>query len=283
MTPEHPPQSVHTTLLRAVPRLAPVEATRLDAEILLARVLGRERSWLVACAETLLGAPQLAAFEALLARRAQGEPLAYITGEREFWSLKLRVTPDVLVPRPETELVVERALALLDSAPADVADLGTGAGAIALALAHERPLWRLLATDRSAAALAVARANTAALGLANVRCAAGDWLAPLADQRFALIASNPPYIAEGDLALQDRALQHEPPEALSSGPDGLADLKIIITGAADHLLPGGWLVLEHGADQGPAVTALLVAQGYAHVRCHADLAGRPRVTEARRP
>jgi release factor glutamine methyltransferase len=188
----------------------------------------------------------------------------------------------VLVPRPETELLVERALALLPPTAAAVADLGTGSGAIALALAVERPLWRLTATDKSAAALDVAAGNARALGLSNVRFVAGDWLQPLQGERYALIASNPPYIGAGEPALGAPALQHEPQLALCSGAGGLDALAVIIAAAPDCLEPQGWLLLEHGAAQGPAVASMLVAQGYAHVRCHTDLAGQPRVTEAQK-
>jgi release factor glutamine methyltransferase len=262
--------------------LPPEPGASLDAQLLLAHVLARSRSWLLAHADQQLDAAACTAFAALLARRAAGEPLAYITGRREFWSLSLHVNPAVLVPRPETELLVERALALLPPAAARVADLGTGSGAIALALASERPLWRVTATDQSPAALALAVDNAHALGVKNVDFVAGDWLAALPGAGYALIASNPPYIAEADPALLDLALQHEPRAALCSGPEGLDALRAIVTGAAAHLLPRGWLLLEHGAGQAAAVATMLVAQGFTHVRCHADLAGLPRVTEAQR-
>ncbi len=260
-----------------------------EAQRLLAAVLGHGRGWLLAHEDHPLGPAQRAQYAGWIARRARGEPLAYITGVKEFWSLPLQVTPDVLVPRPETELLVERALALLPARGADggpapsVADLGTGSGAIALALAHERPHWQVTATDRSAAALAVARGNALRLGLASVRFLQGDWLAPLAGERLDLLASNPPYIAAGDPALADPALRHEPAGALCSGPGGLEDLRALISTAPAHLLPGGWLLLEHGATQGEAVCALFASQGWTRVRCHADLAGRPRVSEASWP
>jgi release factor glutamine methyltransferase len=267
----------------AAARLAGGGSPRLDAELLLAHVLGVGRSALFAHADDPLEDAAVARFEALIARRAAGEPLAYITGEREFWTLTLSLTPDVLVPRPETELLIERALALQDAAPAAVADLGTGSGAIALALAHERPRWRILATDRSAAALAVARANAARLGSANVEFLRGEWCAPLGARRFALIVSNPPYIAAHDPALADPALRHEPAGALSPGPTGLEALAAIATQARAHLEPGGHLLLEHGAGQRESLARLLVSLGYAHVRSHPDLAGLDRVTEARSP
>jgi release factor glutamine methyltransferase len=217
-----------------------------------------------------------------VARRVAGEPIAYLTGQREFWSLPLHVNSAVLIPRPETELLVERALALLPGTQAAagdvrVADLGTGSGAIALALASERPRWALTATDRSEAALTVARGNAAHLHLGHVEFLAGDWFAPLAGRRFEAIVSNPPYVALGDGALA--ALRYEPAGALSPGPTGLEALRYLIAGAPAHLERNGWLLLEHGVDQAAAVAAALVAAGYGRVRCHRDLAGRDRVTE----
>jgi release factor glutamine methyltransferase len=253
----------------------------LDAQLLLARALGRPRSHLLAFGEQACPEPARAEFAGWVLRRARGEPLAYIAGEREFWSHTLRVTPDVLVPRPETELLVERALALGPMGAAEVLDLGTGSGAIAVALASERPTWQVTATDASSTALAVADANARALGLGNCRFTVGHWFAPLAGRRFALIVSNPPYIAPGDAALLDPALRHEPAVALVSPPDGLTALREIISGAPDHLTPGGVLALEHGHDQHEAVAALLRAAGFNDIALHRDLAGLPRVTEGR--
>jgi len=213
-------------------------------------------------------------------RRVQGEPVAYLTGRREFWSLELRVTPAVLVPRPETELLVERALALAPPGAARVADLGTGSGAIALALARERPAWEIVATDVSTAALAVAAENARVLGLGRVDFRAGDWLAPLGGQTFDLLLSNPPYVAADDPALL--ALAHEPALALTPGHDALHCLRLLARGAAPYLRAGGWLLLEHGADQGPAVRRELVAAGFTHVRSHRDLSAHERSTEGRR-
>ncbi len=254
---------------------------RLDAEVLLSHVLRRPRSHLLAHAEDIVPAVAVATYGALLERAAAGEPLAYLTGEREFWSLPLQVCPAVLVPRPETELAVERCLELLPDGPRRVCDLGTGSGAIACALAVERPAWHVSATDSSAAALHVARANAARLGVARIEFLQGDWLEPLGGQRFDLLVSNPPYVAATDPALP--ALACEPPVALTPGPNALAALEKIISLSPRHLLPGGCLVLEHGADQGRAVERALVAAGYAHVRCHRDLAGHERVSEGRRP
>jgi release factor glutamine methyltransferase len=257
------------------------ESARLDAELLLAHALGQARSYLLAHDDDRIDATTIECYRTMLARCAQGEPLAYVTGEREFWSLPLAVRPDVLIPRPETELAVERCLALRGVAPSSVADLGTGSGAIALALATERPHWRIVATDCATAALQVARANAQRLGVHNVEFALGDWFVPLSGRRFELIVSNPPYVAAGDPAL--RALRYEPAAALSPGASGMEALRRIVLQASTHLLQGGWLVLEHGAGQAADVAGSLVAAGYARVRCHPDLAGRDRVTEAQWP
>jgi release factor glutamine methyltransferase len=258
--------------------------SRLETEVLLAHTLRLPRSAVIAASEKPIDEAAAACFRALIARRAAGEPVAYLVGEREFWSLGLRVNPEVLIPRPETELVVERALALAsESWPAGsglaVADLGTGSGAIALALAMSRPDLQITATDRSSLALRVARANAERLNLSRLEFLEGDWFVPLAQRRFDLILSNPPYVAAGDPAL--RALRYEPQLALSPGPSGLEALEHLIAQAPAHLVSGGWLILEHGADQGAAVATALVAAGYARVRCHRDLAGRDRVTEAK--
>lgn len=251
-----------------------------DAALLVAHALGRTRTWLYAHGDEVVDAAALDACERLLRRREAGEPAAYIVGTRGFWRFDLRVTPDTLVPRPETELLVELALERL---PADhalrVADLGTGSGAIALALASERPQARVVAVDASRAALDVARGNAAALGIANIEFLAGDWLQPLAGGYFDLIASNPPYIALDDPHLDD--LRHEPALALSSGTDGLDAIRAIVRDAPAHLVAGGWLLLEHGLDQGPAVRALLSAAGFAEVATARDLEQRDRVTLGR--
>jgi release factor glutamine methyltransferase len=255
----------------------------LDAQLLLAGALQRPRSHLYAEPKSVCPDAARDAFMAWIDRRVRGEPLAYITGEREFWSRRLQVTPDVLVPRPETELLVERALALCPPGPAQVLDLGTGSGAVALALAIERPAWQITATDASPAALAVAAGNARTLDVRNCEFVSGSWYEPVPGRRFELIVSNPPYIAHGDPALADPALRHEPQSALVSPPDGLTALREIIVGARGHLVAGGALALEHGNDQGPAVAEMLVRAGFSHVRSHADLAGHPRVTEARMP
>jgi release factor glutamine methyltransferase len=264
------------TLLRgAAARVDPV-----DAALLVAHALGRTRSWLYAHGDDPVDEAAREACERLVARRAAGEPVAYITGHRGFWRFDLRVTPDTLVPRPETELLVELALERLpEGKPLRIADLGTGSGAIALALAHERPAARVVAVDASAAALEVARGNARALGIGNVEFREGDWLQPLAGETFDLVASNPPYIAVGDPHLDD--LRHEPALALSSGADGLDAIRTIVRDAPPRLVAGGWLLLEHGLDQGAAVRALLSAAGYADVSTARDLEQRDRVTLGR--
>ena len=247
---------------------------RLDAQWLLAHLLQRDRAWLVAHDDAALPEPAAAAWSALLARRAGGEPLAYVIGEREFCGLRLSVSPAVLVPRPETELLVLWALSCLQNAPApSVIDLGTGSGAVALAILHARPDVQMLATDASDAALAVAQANAERLAL-PLHTAQGDWWAAAGARRFGLAVANPPYIAADDAHLA--ALSHEPLAALSPGADGLSALRRIVDGAPAHLLPGAWLLLEHGHDQGAAVRALLHDAGFVHPQTRNDLADLPR-------
>ena len=257
---------------------------RVDAEWLLAHALDRPPGWLWAHADDVVEAAARERFEALLARRAAGEPVAYLSGTQGFWSLDLRVTPATLIPRPETERLVELALARL---PADalcrVADLGTGSGAIALAIARERPMAAVVATDASKAALAVAVANAQRNGIDNMWFRRGDWCEALGRERFDLIASNPPYIALGDPHLDQGDLRHEPPAALVSGDDGLDAIRRIVRDAPAHLAPAGWLLLEHGWDQGEAVRALMAAAGFVDVATEPDLEGRDRVTLGRRP
>lgn len=253
-----------------------------EAELLLAHVLQRPLTWLYAHGDEELAEESAQHFTALIERRRAGEPVAYLTGQRGFWRFDLQVSPATLIPRAETELLVELALERL---PADrearIADLGTGSGAIALALAMERPLTRVFATDASAAALEVATANARALGLDNIRFRHGDWLAPLADERFDLIASNPPYIADADAHLARGDLRFEPRSALASGADGLDDIRMIVRDAPRLLLPGGWLLLEHGFDQGEAVRGLLSGAGLVEVETVADLEQRDRVSLGR--
>ena len=254
----------------------------LDAELLLVHILGTSRARLRSHPEEAASAAQSKRYTELLERRATGEPLAYVIGRRDFWSLRLTVTPAVLVPRPETELLVERALALRDEEFGRVVDLGTGSGAIALTLASERPGWQVTATDVSEEALAIARSNAESLDLKRVQFLLGSWFEPLVGRTFDLIVSNPPYVAEDDPAMQDPALRHEPRGALTPGGDGMASLRAIIAAAPDYLERDGWLLLEHGSDQAAEVTRELVARGLRHVRSHRDLAGHERMTEAQR-
>lgn len=252
-------------------------SARLDAEILLAALLQESRSYLLIHPEKTLAIDLLARFQKCLERRATGTPVAYLTGRREFWSLELEVTPDVLVPRPETELLVETALEILPyNRPVKVLDLGTGSGAIALALAHERHLAQVFATDISESALAVARGNAARLKLRNITFLPGSWYAPAGMRRFDLIVSNPPYIAAGDPALLAPELAAEPRGALTPGPSGLEAIEHIAAHAADYLRKDGSLLVEHGATQGPAVAALFSRCGLSNIRSLRDLAGRDR-------
>ncbi len=253
-----------------------------EADLLLAHVLARGSAWLFAHGDAVVDEPDAVRFDALVARRAAGEPVAYLTGRRGFWTLDLAVTPATLIPRAETERLVELALERLPTGPCAVADLGTGSGAIALAIARERPHARVLATDASADALAVAIANADANGLQRVQFRQGHWLVPLAGERFDLIASNPPYIAAGDPHLSRGDLVHEPSSALASGVDGLDAIREIVRAAPAHLLDGGWLLLEHGHDQGAAVRALLHDAGFADVHTEQDLEARDRVSLGRR-
>ncbi|MGY0505995.1 peptide chain release factor N(5)-glutamine methyltransferase [Luteimonas sp. e5] len=273
------PSASPARLLRSAAR----RIDAVDAEYLLLHVLGRGRGWLFAHGDEALDADAVARFEDLVTRRAEGWPVAYLTGRRGFWSLDLEVGPDTLIPRAETERLVELALARLPAdTPLRIADLGTGSGAIALALARERPLARVVATDASAAALEVACRNARAHGLGNVEFRHGDWFAPLAGERFDLVASNPPYVAEGDAHLGRGDLRFEPPSALASGGDGLDDLRRIIADAPQYLLPGGWLLVEHGHDQGAAVRELFAAAGFSAVGSEHDLEARERVSLGRR-
>jgi release factor glutamine methyltransferase len=269
-------------LRASVAAKGPGATPELDAELLLIEVLDISRARLRSHPEASGTESQYKRYIGLLERRASGEPLAYVIGRKDFWSLRLAVTPAVLVPRPETELLVERALALRPDELGSALDLGTGSGAIALALASERPGWRVTATDISEKALALARANAETHGLLQVRFLQGSWLEPLAGCFFDIIVSNPPYVAADDPAMQDPALLHEPEGALTPGLDAMASLRAIIEAAPRHLERDGWLLLEHGASQAPEVARELVARGLRHVRSHHDLAGHERITEAQR-
>lgn len=251
---------------------------RLDAELLLAHVLGKPRSYLRTWPEHEPDAEQCASFERLLQRRRAGEPVAYLLGRQGFWSLDLEVSSDTLIPRPDTELLVETALSLLPATPLDVLDLGTGTGAIALALAAERPAWRVIGVDRVEAAVTLAARNGQRLGLNNACFQLSHWFEALAARRLQLIVSNPPYIAAGDRHLGEGDVRFEPASALVAGADGLDDIRLIIEQAPRHLLTGGWLLLEHGFDQAEAVRQLLGAAGFAKVESRRDLGNHPRIS-----
>jgi release factor glutamine methyltransferase len=254
---------------------------RRDAEILLAACWGRSRSLLLASSGDAVPGDVAARFEGMRQRRASGVPVAYLLGRREFWSLDFAVSPAVLVPRPETELLVQRVLDLITTPEAEVVDLGTGSGAIAIALAHERPRWRVTGTDASEEALTVARANGVRLAGGRVEWTHGDWYRALGTRRFDALASNPPYIAGDDPVLSGDSLAHEPRGALTPEGDGFASLATLINGAPGHLKPGGWLMLEHGTTQAETLRSLLVARGFTAVTSHRDLAGHERVTEGK--
>ncbi|HJP98489.1 MAG TPA: peptide chain release factor N(5)-glutamine methyltransferase [Rhodanobacteraceae bacterium] len=299
--------TVRSALLSGARRLPGQNASRSEAEILLASVLGKTRAWVIAHANDSIDDDSATAYKALIDRRAHGEPVAYLTGTRGFHALELHVTPDVLIPRPETELLVELALARIpvrspdeaaqrrnpgqraeshpDSAALHpgyaVADLGTGSGAIALSIAQARPQARVVATDSSEAALRVAQENANRVGLRNVEFRLGNWCAALGEACFDLIVSNPPYIAGDDPHLGEGDLRFEPRAALASGVDGLDAIRSIVRDARARLCAGGWLLLEHGFDQGPAVRDLLTAHGYAEVFTERDLEGRDRVSGGR--
>lgn len=255
------------------------ESPRLDAEILLGRAIDMPRSYLFAHPEDSPDAAALARLEETVQRRLAGEPMAYITGTREFWSLELLVSPATLVPRPETELLVDLALRHLPrDAELRVLDLGTGSGAIALAIAKERPMASIVAVDQSAAALAVAEQNARQLLLTNLRFVHGDWTAPVRNELFDMIVSNPPYVREDDAALEK--LGSEPRAALVSGSDGLDAIRALATSCGDVLRAGGFLMLEHGAEQQREVSTILQKSGWIETACHKDYAGLPRVTTA---
>ncbi len=272
------------TRLDAVLRSACERIERGDAVVLLAHALSRTTAWLYAHGDAEIRTDERSRYEDLIARRAQGEPVAYLTGRRGFWSFELMVTPDTLIPRPETERLVELALERAPTTPGlRIADLGTGSGAIALALAHERRHAEVIATDVSPAALSVAAANAQALGLRHVQFRQGSWWAPLKGERFDLILSNPPYIGDDDPHLRQGDLRYEPAAALSSGRDGLDAIGIIVNEAPMYLRDGGWLLLEHGWGQGEAVRALMTQVGFVSVQTARDIEGRDRVTLGRLP
>ncbi len=271
-------QSIRDCLLAAEQLASVSESPRLDVELILAWVLAQSRTYLFTWPERELSAAQQAAFEQALARRLKGEPVAYIVGQQGFWTLDLQVAPSTLIPRPETELLVEAVLQRLPESPAMLLDLGTGTGAIALAVASERPQWRCVAVDKMPDAVALAERNRERLQLHNVRCLQSDWFANVGSTLFDVVVSNPPYIDSEDPHLQQGDVRYEPQSALVAAEKGLADIDRIVTKAKRYMVPGGLLLLEHGWEQGQAVRKLFTANRYSQVETLCDLAGHERVT-----
>lgn len=257
---------------------------RLDAEIILSHVLSKNRTYLFAYPERELNEEQIQQFKKLIFRRTQGTPIAYLTGHREFWSLDLEVNQHTLIPRHETERLVEITLELLpEKRELNILDLGTGSGAIALALASERPHWHITACDKSNDALAIAKSNAQRLNMTNISFYCSDWFSELPATQYHAIVSNPPYIAEEDPHLNKGDLRFEPISALASGQDGLTDLQYIVAKSLDYLLPNGLIVLEHGYDQKSPIQAILNKLGYCNVQCWQDIAGHDRVSNGWKP
>jgi release factor glutamine methyltransferase len=274
-----PPKSSPTTVSRA---LAASGLIPFEAKILLGHILHRDRAWLAAHGEAPMSAHDAKAFDALARRRRDGEPVAYLIGRREFYGLELEITSDVLIPRPETELLVELALARIDADEhTDVLDLGSGSGAIALAIASERPHSTVLGVDVSAAAVALALRNATRLSLGNVTFIESDWFATVPKKPYDAIVANPPYVAAGDGHLNEGDLRFEPPDALVAGTDGLTAIRAIVAGAAFYLLPRGWLLIEHGYDQADAVQKMFRDAQFSNVQSRRDLAGIPRIALGR--
>lgn len=270
-------------LTQAIARLGASDSPRRDAEILLGHVTGKARTWILAFDETVLTAEQLAELEALLARRVNGEPVAHLVGQREFWSLPLFVSPATLIPRPDTECLVEQALVRLPQTACRILDLGTGTGAIALALASERADCKVTAVDFMPDAAALAARNAAHLALNNVTVLQSDWFSALKGQKFAMIVSNPPYIDETDPHLAEGDVRFEPRTALVAADQGLADLAHIIREGRQYLLPNAYMLLEHGWKQGEAVRALFNEAGYLDVETCRDYGDNERLTLGRWP
>lgn len=272
--------SINQVLSQSIEQLQSVSGSaHLDAELLLCFILKKERSYLHAWPEKELEQQQLTAFQKLLELRLKGKPIAHILGEQGFWSLNLKVTPDTLIPRPDTERLVELALEII---PQDkkwrILDLGTGSGAIALAIATERPLCEITATDQSTAALAIAEENAKTHALNNIQFIESLWFENIKAQNYDMIVSNPPYICDNDEHLLQGDVRFEPLSALTAGADGLDDIRTIIKEGKTYLSPGAKMLLEHGFDQADAVITLFKAEGYQQVKNYADYAGQPRVT-----
>ncbi len=274
--------TIIASLLRSA-QLPESPTARLDAELLLAAALGKSRSFLHTWPERIVSSEAARTFADYLQRRQNGEPVAYILGQQGFWKLDLEVAAHTLIPRPDTELLVETALALVPAEPTRVLDLGTGTGAIALALASERPAWQVTAVDRVAEAVQLAERNRLRLRLDNAKVEFSHWFSALAGNTYGLIVSNPPYIAAADPHLAEGDVRFEPASALVSGADGLDDLRAIIAAAPEHLDAGGWLLLEHGYDQAAAVAQCLVARGFEAVQSRKDLGGHERISLGRWP
>ncbi|WP_066962607.1 peptide chain release factor N(5)-glutamine methyltransferase [Microbulbifer sp. Q7] len=273
--------TVKENLLRAA-ELSESDSPRLDLEVLLCHLLGKSRAWLYTWPEHPLSDAQQAQFNTLIERRIAGEPVAHLTGSREFWSLPLKVNRSTLIPRPDTEVLVEVVLELCPQSEANVLDLGTGTGAIALALASERPHWQITAVDTMPAALALAEENRTQLGFRNVEVRRSDWFSALSARTFDVIVSNPPYIEPRDPHLREGDVRFEPLTALVAEEQGLADIRKIAEDARAHLVENGLLAVEHGWEQGKPVRALFAALGYREVETRPDYAGRERITLARR-
>lgn len=279
--------TIHQALQKATQQLLSSESARLDSEILLLKVLNDSsdrkynKTWLLTWPETTLTSEQLQQFEHYLQLRQQGMPIAYITGEKDFWTLTLNVSPATLIPRPETELLVEAALdKLATDKPYDILDMGTGSGAIALAIASERPLCKILASDSNLEALDMAKKNSKKLNISNVSFCQSHWFENIPRQSFDIIVSNPPYIAHDDPDLEDNVKQFEPLSALYAGNDGLNDIREIIQNSHDYLCSGGWLLFEHGYSQAQAIQNLLENSGFTQITTLNDLNHLARVTQA---
>ena len=281
------PRTIHDICTQDAARLTTALAldastARIEVQCLLQAILQVNRAYLLTHPEQQLNTEQHARYAALFERRLNGEPIAYLLGEREFFGLMFKVTPDTLIPRPETELLVELALQHIPPhEPCCVLDMGTGSGAVAIAIAHAHPSAEVLACDASPAALKVARVNAQRLGIANVVFVQSDWFAALDVQRFDLIVSNPPYIAAGDPHLRQGDVRFEPPSALASGDDGLRDIRHIVTNARAHLQPGGWLLLEHGYNQATQVREFLRQAEFVEIFSAQDMAGIERASGGR--
>ncbi len=275
---------IQSALKKVADRLQQTSSSpRLDAEVLLAHVLDKSRTYLYSYSEKILNEEEYQRYQALINQRAQGMPIAYLTGHREFWSMDLKVNAHTLIPRPATEKLVEVCLALLDKQKnAKILDLGTGSGAVALALARERPDWQISASDIHPDALKIARENAQGLGLGNIKFYLSDWFSELPSERYHAIVSNPPYIAENDPHLQQGDLRFEPINALVSQEDGLLDLKTIIINSYEHLLEEGYLLLEHGHRQKALVESILYQSGFTAIQCWKDCEGNERISGGKR-